>query len=99
MWQEDIPKTTFITCEGHCEFLVIPFVLTNAPSKFQILTNYIFKPLLKKFVLLFFGDILIYNKLWEEHVQYVDMVLKLPEEKQLYVNPSSVPLGFKKWNI
>jgi len=40
---EDILKTTFRDQEGHYEFLVIPFGLTNAPSTFQGLMNSIFK--------------------------------------------------------
>jgi hypothetical protein len=43
--------------------------------------NSIFKPFLRKFVSVFFDDILIYKKSWEEHVQHVDMVLKLLKEK------------------
>ena len=54
MRQEDIPKTTFRIHEGHYEFSVIPFGLTNAPSTFQSLMNCIFKPLLIKNVLVFF---------------------------------------------
>jgi len=48
---------------------------------------------LKKNLLVFFDDILIYNKSWEDHIQHVDRVLKLLKEKQLYVKPSKCFFG------
>lgn len=78
------------------KFLVMPFGLTNAPSTFQGLMNSIFKLFLRKLVLVFFVDILIYNKSWKDHVQHVDMVLKLLEEKKLYAKISKCFFGVQE---
>lgn len=59
--KQDVPKTTFKTCCGHYEFLMMPFWLTNALEIFVDLIGRVFIPYLNKFVVVFIDDILVYS--------------------------------------
>nr|GEX39470.1 retrotransposable element Tf2 [Tanacetum cinerariifolium] len=90
MKEDEICKTAFRTHEGHYEFLVMPFGLTNAPLTFQSLMNTAFKAFLRKFVLVFFDDILIYNKSLKEHSQGVSTDPSKIEAMQKWPIPSTL---------
>jgi hypothetical protein len=70
-------KTAFQTHFGHFEFRVMAFGLCGAPATFQGAMNTTLAPLLRKCVIVFFDDILIYSASYEEHIQHIHAVLSL----------------------
>ncbi|XP_050387541.1 uncharacterized protein LOC126803864 [Argentina anserina] len=93
MHERDIEKTVFRTHSGHYEFLVMPFGLTNAPSTFQAVLNDALRELLRKGVLVFFDDILIYSSNLEQHLQQLEHVFKILRHHSLKVKESKCSFG------
>lgn len=82
--------------KGVMKFLVIPFGLTNAPATFQALMNHIFAPYLRKFVLVFFDDILIYNSTLDQHLSHLKLAFQNLRFRKLYVRRSKCSFAEKK---
>ena len=89
----DIHKTTFHTHNGHYEYLVMSFGLCNAPSTFQAVVNSIFRPYHRKFILVFFDDILIYSASWSSHLEHVKQALEVLKQQQLFIKISKCNFG------
>ena len=85
---EDVPKTAFTTPFGHYQWKVMSFGLCNAPSIFQETMNRVLANYLRKGVLVYMDDILIYAKTQEEHARLLDEVLTVLSANDFYVKLS-----------
>ncbi|GJZ55738.1 putative reverse transcriptase domain-containing protein [Tanacetum coccineum] len=82
--EDAIPNTIFQTRCGHFESTVMPFGLTNTPSVFVDLMNWVCKPYLRRFVIVFIDDILAYSKSKEEHEFHLKLMLESLRKEKLY---------------
>ena len=69
------------------------FSLTNTPATFQSCMNRIFNKQLRKYLLVFFDDLLIYSRTWEEHLKHLNEVLSIMEEQSLFAKQSKCEFG------
>ena len=81
-------KTALRTHHGLWEFRVMPFRLTTALATFQSLMNVVFKDQLRKFILVFFDDILIYSMTVREHIQHFQLVFEILRSNSLFAKRS-----------
>ncbi|KAL9842119.1 putative nucleotidyltransferase, Ribonuclease H [Arabidopsis thaliana] len=58
--------------------------------------NDLFRPYLRKFVLVFFDDVLVYIPDLETHLKHLEVVLQLLRSQQFYVNAKKCSFGLKE---
>lgn len=96
MHPSDEYKTAFKTHHGHYQFKVMPFGLTNAPASFQCVMNSILEPFLRKFVIVFMNDILIYSNSLDNHILHLRQVLQVLRAHQFYIKKSKCAFAQEK---
>uniref|UniRef100_A0A0A9TPM1 Reverse transcriptase domain-containing protein n=1 Tax=Arundo donax TaxID=35708 RepID=A0A0A9TPM1_ARUDO len=80
-------KTAFQT-HGHFEFIVMAIGMLGAPATFLSVMNTTLGPLLRKCVIGFFDDILVYNPTWESHLTHLKQVFLLLKRDQWQIKLS-----------
>jgi hypothetical protein len=89
-------KTAFQTHFGLFEFNVMAFGLCGAPGTFQGAMNSTLAPVLRKCVLVFFDDILVYSATPAEHIEHLKLVLQLLAKDKWQVKLSKCTFAQQK---
>ncbi|MBW0526344.1 hypothetical protein O181_066059 [Austropuccinia psidii MF-1] len=77
--EQNAMKILRIICHmGIYEYTRMPFGIKNDPARFQRIMDTIFQvEILKGLMVVYIYDIIIYSETWEDHMQYIERVLKL----------------------
>ncbi|MBW0468474.1 hypothetical protein O181_008189 [Austropuccinia psidii MF-1] len=74
------------------EYTRMPFGIKNAPAHFQRMMDTIFQGILEGWMVVYIDDIIVYSETWEEHMQYIEVVLSK-------FTPINLKISLKKFNF
>jgi len=60
--------------------------------------NYVLAPFLRRFVVVFIDDVLIYSATWQEHLQHIEAAFQTLQQQQLYVKLSKCSFAKQELN-
>src|SRR5260363_222760 len=95
MKEEDWEKTAFVTQQGTYVFNIMPFSLCNALATFQRTMNDILYKDIRKNVVVYLDDIIIYSQTYQDHILHLDIDLTKISAAGLKLNPEKCELF---WN-
>ena len=88
MEKSSIKYTAFSEGYDLYEFVVMPFGLTTAPLTFQRMMNELFSNLVRRSVLIYVDDVVVYSKSGKEHLEHLREVFKVLEQAGLKLKGS-----------
>ena len=79
-------KTAFVTPFGKYKFLMVPFVLAQAPAYFELLMNKVLKGL--KFAMTYLDDIIIFSENESQHLEHLETIFSRLREAGMKMKQS-----------
>ena len=73
---QDQHKIAFSTSFSLYEYTRMPVGLTSAPATFQWLMQATMSDFMFQFLLVYLDDLLIYSKIFDEHLEYLERILQ-----------------------
>lgn len=86
---KDQHKTAFTTPFGLFQFRVMPFGLNGAPASFQRLMDLVVDDL-QEYAAAYLDDLIVYSDNWEDHLEYVKVILQRLRKAGLTVKPKKL---------
>ena len=64
----------------------MPFGISNAPSTFIRMMTQVLKEFMKKYVIVYFNEILVYSQDKVQHLKHLTNVFRVLHDNQLFIN-------------
>ena len=89
--EEDVPKTAFVTPDGHYEFLRMPFGMKNSGATLVRAMRKVLEGLagMESYI----DDIIVYNEDWDLHVRTLERLFRRLRDAGFTARPSKCVLG------